>query len=55
MVAEMSRKELGQEVVVVNKPGGARPTAMTLLAKARPDGYTLGASTCFRSLFVSPP
>lgn len=25
MVAEMAKKDLGQEVVVVNKPGGGRP------------------------------
>jgi tripartite-type tricarboxylate transporter receptor subunit TctC len=53
MVAEMSRKYLGQEVIVTNKPGGAGRTAMTLLAKARPDGYTLGASTC-SALILSP-
>ena len=41
MVAERSKGYLGQEVVVVNKPGGTGRTAMTLVSKAKPDGYTL--------------
>lgn len=45
MVAEHARKYLGQEVIIINKPGGAGRVAMTLLAKATPDGYTLGATT----------
>jgi tripartite-type tricarboxylate transporter receptor subunit TctC len=45
MVAEMAKKDLGQEVVVVNRPGGAGRVALTLLTKAKPDGYTLTATT----------
>jgi tripartite-type tricarboxylate transporter receptor subunit TctC len=45
MVAEMAKKDLGQEVFCVNKPGGAGRLAMTLVSKAKPDGYSLGATT----------
>jgi tripartite-type tricarboxylate transporter receptor subunit TctC len=45
MVAETSKKYLGQEVVCINKAGGAGRVAATLVAKAKPDGYTLGATT----------
>jgi tripartite-type tricarboxylate transporter receptor subunit TctC len=45
IVAEMAKKDLGQEVVVVNKPGGAGRVALTLLTKAKPDGYSLTATT----------
>jgi tripartite-type tricarboxylate transporter receptor subunit TctC len=45
MISELSKKDLGQELVVVNKPGGGSRVAYTLLAKANPDGYTLLSST----------
>jgi tripartite-type tricarboxylate transporter receptor subunit TctC len=45
MVAEMAKKDLGQDVVCINKPGGAGRLAMTLVSKAKPDGYSLGATT----------
>ncbi|BCV24811.1 tripartite tricarboxylate transporter substrate binding protein [Gelria sp. Kuro-4] len=35
-------KELGQPLVVVNKPGGGGWVGWTELAHAKPDGYTLG-------------
>lgn len=44
MIAENSKKYLGQEVIVVNKPGGGGRVAVTLVAKAKPDGYTLGSA-----------
>jgi len=40
VAAEMT-KSLGQSVVVENKPGGAGNVAMTEVAHAEPDGYTL--------------
>jgi tripartite-type tricarboxylate transporter receptor subunit TctC len=40
VAAEMS-KELGQQVIVDNKPGGAGNVAMLEVAHAEPDGYTL--------------
>jgi tripartite-type tricarboxylate transporter receptor subunit TctC len=42
MLAENSKKYLGQDVIVVNKPGGNNKIAYTLVSKAKPDGYTLG-------------
>ena len=33
---------LGQPVVVVNKPGGSTTIGMAELARAKPDGYTIG-------------
>ncbi len=35
-------KQLGQSVVVVNRPGAAGEVGLTSLAKADPDGYTMG-------------
>lgn len=43
MIAENSKKFFGQEVIVSNQPGGGGRVAVTLLAKAKPDGYTLGS------------
>lgn len=43
MVADISKKSLGQEVIVSNKPGGGGRVALTLVAKAKPDGYSLAA------------
>src|SRR6187399_914846 len=38
--AELS-KELGQQIVVDNRPGGALTIGLDLTAKAEPDGYTI--------------
>ncbi len=40
VAAEMS-KSMGQQVVVENKPGGAGNVAMSEVARAAPDGYSL--------------
>lgn len=40
-VAPSLEKELGQTVVVVNKPGAGGLVAATLVSKAKPDGYTI--------------
>ena len=45
MIAENSKKHLGQEVVCINKPGGAGRVAITLISKAKSDGYSLAATT----------
>ena len=44
-VAERMTRELGQPVVVENRPGAATSVAATAIARARPDGYTLGMGT----------
>jgi len=44
-IAEDAKKYLGQEVIVSNKPGGGGRVGMTLVSKAKPDGYVLGAVT----------
>jgi tripartite-type tricarboxylate transporter receptor subunit TctC len=38
-------EELGQQVLIVNKPGAAATLGMNEVAKAQPDGYTLGAAS----------
>ena len=43
-LAQEAKRYLGQEVVCVNKPGAAGSVAAALVATAKPDGYTLGAS-----------
>ncbi|MCX5914866.1 MAG: tripartite tricarboxylate transporter substrate binding protein [Deltaproteobacteria bacterium] len=43
---------LGQPVVVMNKPGASGSVALSLLAKAKPDGYTLGSASASPVLFV---
>ena len=35
-------RELGQQIIVDNRPGGALTIGLDLTAKAAPDGYTLG-------------
>ena len=51
-VAERMARELGQPVVVENRPGGATAVANTAVAQARPDGYTLLMGTS--SLAINP-
>jgi len=45
LVAEKVKPILGQEIVVVNKPGGAGVAAAIMISQAKPDGYLLGATT----------
>jgi tripartite-type tricarboxylate transporter receptor subunit TctC len=42
IVATELARELGQQVVVDNRPGGALQLGMELTAKASADGYTIG-------------
>lgn len=43
---------LKQPVIVVNKPGAAALVSMTLIAKAKPDGYTIGNTSSSSVLFL---
>jgi tripartite-type tricarboxylate transporter receptor subunit TctC len=42
MIAPRLSENLGQQVVVENRPGGAATIGMDVVAKSAPDGYTLG-------------
>jgi tripartite-type tricarboxylate transporter receptor subunit TctC len=53
IVAGGLAKELGQQVVVDNRPGGALTIGMELISKATPDGYTLGYAPV-GALAISP-
>jgi tripartite-type tricarboxylate transporter receptor subunit TctC len=41
-IARFMEKDLGQSVVVLNRPGAGGEIGFTELARARPDGYTIG-------------
>src|SRR5688572_6831359 len=43
LLAELVEPILGAKVVVVNKPGANGAIGVSLLAQAKPDGYTLAA------------
>lgn len=42
-IGEIASKELGQPIVVLNKPGGGGSVAIAALANSKPDGYTVGS------------
>jgi tripartite-type tricarboxylate transporter receptor subunit TctC len=42
VIAEYVKPHLGQSIAVENKPGAGGQIGFTALAKARPDGYTIG-------------
>src|SRR5712692_2789395 len=44
VLAESLHKRLGQPVIVENKPGAGGMLGTDALAKAAPDGYTIGVS-----------
>lgn len=45
-LAELAGKELGQSIIIENRPGGAGTAAVATMAlNARPDGYTIAAAT----------
>jgi tripartite-type tricarboxylate transporter receptor subunit TctC len=42
ILGSILEKDIGQSVVIVNKPGAGSQLGVTEIARARPDGYTLG-------------
>ena len=59
-LADKLSEQLGQRVVVENKPGAAGNVAMEYVARAKPDGYTLlmgnlGMLTANPSLYPKLP
>lgn len=44
MLTPSLSEQLGQQVLIDNRPGGAATIGMDLTAKAAPDGYTLGVA-----------
>ena len=44
-LSEEVRKFLGREIIVINQPGASGTLAMSAIAAAKPDGYTLGVAT----------
>ena len=45
LVADKMRIDLGQNVLVDNRPGGSGTLGLVLIARAAPDGYTIGFSS----------
>lgn len=42
LLAASAERQLGQSIVVTNKPGAGGAIGFTALSKAKPDGYTIG-------------
>ncbi|KAA0911345.1 tripartite tricarboxylate transporter substrate binding protein [Pusillimonas sp. ANT_WB101] len=53
LLAEGLEKEWGKPVIAVNKPGAGGQISMQYMAKAKPDGYTIGVTTS-GTLAVNP-
>lgn len=45
VIGEYLSRELGQSVVIENRPGSAGNVGVNAIARAEPDGYTIGVST----------
>lgn len=45
LIAEYAGQALGESIIVDNRPGAGGSLGMEQVAKARPDGYTLGMAT----------
>jgi tripartite-type tricarboxylate transporter receptor subunit TctC len=45
MISEEAKKILGTDIVVQNKPGASATVGVSAVMTAKPDGYTIGATT----------
>jgi tripartite-type tricarboxylate transporter receptor subunit TctC len=45
VIAEEAKKILGTDIVIVNKPGASATVGVSAVMTAKPDGYTIGATT----------
>lgn len=45
IMGKYAEKHLGQTLTIDNKPGAGGQIGWTLLSKAKPDGYTIGAAS----------
>ena len=45
MIGSLLEKELGQPVNVINRTGGSGVVGHSAIARAKPDGYTIGVAT----------
>ena len=54
LLSKELEKNLGQPIVVVNKPGGGGSIGVSAVAVAKPDGYTIGQSPGGAPLFIMP-
>jgi tripartite-type tricarboxylate transporter receptor subunit TctC len=45
MISEEAKKILGADIVVVKKPGASATVGVSAVMTAKPDGYTIGATT----------
>ncbi|MCC7271870.1 MAG: tripartite tricarboxylate transporter substrate binding protein [Alphaproteobacteria bacterium] len=52
-IGEIAARDLGQPVVIENKPGATGVVGMAEMAKAAPDGYTLALATG-ATVFIAP-
>jgi tripartite-type tricarboxylate transporter receptor subunit TctC len=55
ILAEALQKELGQPVLVVNRPGASSIVGTQQVATAKPDGYTLLANTTAFTVIANKP
>jgi tripartite-type tricarboxylate transporter receptor subunit TctC len=53
IIATELTKQIGQQIIVDNRPGGALMIGMELVARAQPDGYTIGYAP-IGALAISP-
>jgi tripartite-type tricarboxylate transporter receptor subunit TctC len=53
LIIKQAEKHLGQAIVPVNKPGGSLTIGIAEIARAKPDGYTIGFSA-FGPMTVVP-